>query len=146
MVSIARQRRDAVHDLDLVAVRLGEPHPLAAAGLVDRLHLRRAGRLGQALEVILALRVIGQPDEFRLALLGDVDVVGRIGAAHVERGGGAVGAYHAEAREKFLGNVEIGRPQAAIGDVADFDVRHDRYPCSIGVGRVWRMLIPNSIP
>ena len=77
----------------------------------------RAGRLGQALEVVLARRVIGEADEFRLALLGDVDVVGRIGAAHVERGGGALGAHHAEVREEFLRDVEIGRPQPAVGDV-----------------------------
>ena len=76
-----------------------------------------AGRLGEPLQVVLAVRVIGKPDEFRLALLGDVDVVGGIGAAHVERVGGAFGTDHAEAREEFLGDVEIGRSQAPVGDV-----------------------------
>src|SRR5262249_28857305 len=75
-----RERGDAVDDLDLVAVGLGEPHPLAAAGLVDRLDAGRAGRPRDTLEVVLARRVIGKADEFRLALFGDVDVVRAIGA------------------------------------------------------------------
>ena len=75
----------AVHDLDLVAVRLGQPHPLAAARLVDRLDRRGARRLRQPVQVVLARRVVGEADEFRIALLGDVDVVQRIAAAHVER-------------------------------------------------------------
>ena len=39
--------RDAVHDLDLIAVRLLEPHALAAARLVDRLDAGGARRLGE---------------------------------------------------------------------------------------------------
>ena len=119
-----RQRRNAVHHLDLVAVRLFQPHPLAAAGLVDIFHRRGAGRLGETREVVLARGVVGKPDDLRLALLGDVDVMGRIGAAHIERGRRALRAHQAEAREELLHHIEVGCAKPPIGNVGRFDPRH----------------------
>src|SRR5580700_6271391 len=122
-----RDRRnlfDAAHHLDLVAVRLGQPHPLAAAGLVDVFDARGAGRLGELLQVILAVDVIGDADEFRVALFGDVDVVRRIGAAHVERVGSALRAVHAETGEELLRHVEIGRFEPPVGDIGYFRPSH----------------------
>ena len=113
-----------MHHLDLVAVRLFQPHPLAAAGLVDILHRRGAGRLGEAREVVLARGVVGKPDDLRLALLGDVDVMGRIGAAHIERGRRALRAHQAEAREELLHHIEVGCAKPPIGNVGRFDPRH----------------------
>jgi hypothetical protein len=123
-----RQRGDAVHHLDLIAVRLGEPHALAAARLVDAFHGRGAGRLGQAVEVVLARRVIGKADELRIAFLGDVDVVRCVGAAHVERGRRALGAHHAEAGEEFLHHVKIGRPEPPVSHIGDLDPSHGCFP------------------
>ena len=51
---------DAADHFDLIAVRLGEPHALAAAGLVDGLDAGGAGRLGEPLQVVFALDVIGE--------------------------------------------------------------------------------------
>ena len=82
------------------------------------------GALAIALEIVLALRVIGEADEFRIALLGDVDVVEGIGAAHVERGRRARGAHHAEAGEELLLQVEVGRPQPPVGHVLRLDQCH----------------------
>ena len=127
LLSLHRDRRqllDAAHDLDLVAVRLGQPHPLAAAGLVDVFDARGAGRLGERLQVVLVVDVIGEADEFRIALLGDVEMVGRIGAAHVERVGGALRPVHAETGEEFLRHVEIGRPEPPVGDIGHFSPSH----------------------
>ena len=105
---------DTVHHLDLVAVRLGQPHALAAAGLVEMSRCRVAPAAARdALEVVLALGVIGETDNFGIALLGDVEVVRRIGAAHVERGRRAFGAHHAEAGQEFLHAVEIRATAAA---------------------------------
>ena len=113
-----------MHDFDLVAIGVGQPHPFAAAGLVERLDARRAGRPCDAFEIVLARRVIGEADEFRRALLGDMDVVGGIGAAHIQRRVGALGAHHAEAREEFLHDVEVGSAQPTVGHVRYFDPGH----------------------
>ncbi len=57
---------------------------------------------------------------------GDIDVVTRTGAPHVERILGARRAHHAEIAEKTLGEIEIG---AAIGDIGDVvDPRHCDVP------------------
>ena len=48
----------------------------------------------------------------------------RIGAAHIERVGGAVGPVHAEPRQKFFHDIEIGRTQASIRDIGDFGPSH----------------------
>src|SRR5829696_3760569 len=76
------------------------------------------------MQVVLARGVIGKANEFRIALLSDMDVVKGIGAAHVERARRALGAHHAEAREKLFHAVEIRRPQPPIGNVGRFDPRH----------------------
>ena len=52
--------RDAADYFDLVAIRLGEPHALAAARLVDGLDARGARRLGEPLQVILGRRNVTQ--------------------------------------------------------------------------------------
>jgi len=75
-----RQRLDAAHDLDLIAVGLAQPHAAPAAGLVDRLHLRGAGRLRHAPQIVLARGFVGEADERGIAFLGDVQVMGGVGA------------------------------------------------------------------
>ena len=64
------------------------------------------------------------PTNFGLAELGDMEVVRRIGAAHVERVLCAVGAHHAERGQEFLLLVEIGRAQPPIGEIDGFDHGH----------------------
>ena len=128
-----RHWRNPVHHLDLIAVRLGQPHALAAAGLVDVLDSGCSGRFGDALEVILARGVIGKAHEFRLAFLGDMDVVVRIGAAHVERGRCALGAYHPEPRKKLFHDVEIGGAQPPVGHIRYFDECHRHFPMKMSV-------------
>ena len=93
---------DAVHDLDRVAVRFGQADALAAAGFVDVLDPRRAGELRDRLEVVLAADRPGEADESGIALLGDVDVVRRIGAAHIQRRRCSRRAHHAERGQEFF--------------------------------------------
>src|SRR5215213_8653129 len=83
------------------------------------------------MQIVLARGVIGKADEFRIALLSDMNVVKGIGAAHVERARRALSAHHAEAREEFLHAIEVGRQQPPIGNVGRFDVGHasPRLPC-----------------
>ena len=64
------------------------------------------------------------PTIFRLAEFGDVEVVRRVGAAHVERVLRAVGAHHAESGQEFFLLVEIGRAQPPIGEIDGFDNGH----------------------
>ncbi len=140
-VALARQRRVAgveqlarrrdlghlVHapdHLDLVAVRLGQADALAAARLVHVLDAGGAGHLGERLEIVLARGVIGDADELRLALLGDVEVMNRVGAAIVDRVVGLGALDQPEILEEFRLQVEIGRAQARIGDVGDLDDCH----------------------
>ena len=67
-------------------------------------------------------------DIARLAQFGDMEVVRRIGAAHVERVFGPVGADHAEIGQEFFLLVEIGRAQPPISEIEGFDYRHDTLP------------------
>ena len=64
------------------------------------------------------------PTNFGLAEFGDMEVVRRIGAAHVERVLRAVGAHHAERGQEFLLLVEIGRAQPPISEIDGFDDGH----------------------
>ena len=118
----------AVDDLDLIAVGIRQPHPLAAAGLVDVLDLRGALDPADALKVLHAGGMDRDPDIARLAQFGDMQVVRRVGAAHVERIFGAVGADHPEIGQEFLLAVEIGRAQPAIGEIVGFDDGHEILP------------------
>ena len=118
----------AVDDLDLVAVGIGQAHALAAAGLVDVFDRRGAVDPRDLLEILHARGVNGDPDIARLAQFGDVDVVRRIGAAHVERVLGPVGADHAEIGQELLLLVEIGRAQPPISEIEGFDHRHENLP------------------
>src|ERR1700730_4815321 len=118
----------AVDDFDLVAVGIGQAHPLAAAGLVDVLDLGSALDARNPLEVVVARRVNGDPDIARLAELGDMDVVRLIGAAHVKGVLGPIGANHAEIGQELLLLVEIGRPQPPVSEIEGFDRRHDNLP------------------
>ena len=113
--------------LDLVAVRLGQAHALAAAGLVQVLDAGGAGHLGEGLEVVLARGVIGDADELRIALLGDVDVMHRIGGAIVDRLVGLGALHQPEVVEELRLQVEIGRAQTRIGDIGDLDDSHCRH-------------------
>ena len=82
------------------------------------------GALASLFEILLAGGEIGEADEFRVALFGDMQVMHRIGAAHVERIRRALGAHQPEAGEKFLRHIEVGRTQAPIRHILDFDPGH----------------------
>ena len=113
------------YHLDLVAVGLAQPHPLAAAGLVDAFDRRGAGHARNLVEVFLARRVISQADEAGRPELGHMEMMLGIGAAHEELVLGATGANHAEIEQEFFLLVEIGRAQTPPRDVLDLDDRHD---------------------
>ena len=66
-------------------------------------------------------RLQADTDEAGIAELGDVQMVLRIGAAHVERRRRARGAHHAEVGEEGLRAVEVGRAKADVRQVGDFD-------------------------
>ena len=86
-----RHGLDAPDHLDAHAVMLGEPNTLAAAGLVQGLDRRSPGSLArQLVEIVLGLRPERDALHLRIALLGDVNVVHGIGAAHVEGVGRAL--------------------------------------------------------
>ena len=116
-----------------IAVRVGEAHALAAARLVDVLDRRGAFDARELFQVVRAAGVKGDADEFRLAELGDVKVVRRIGAAHVQRVFCAVGAHHAERGQEFLLLVEIGRAQPPISEIDGFDNGHYGAPKRVSV-------------
>src|SRR6266581_3863299 len=120
----------AENHFHLVAVRIVDAHALAAARLVEVLDAGGAGRLGELLEVVFVLDEKGESDEFRRPEVGDMQVVGGIGAAHVERARGPLGADHAEVGEELLGFIEAGRLQPPIGEVCDFHEGHRRPPLS----------------
>ncbi len=67
-------------------------------------------------------------DIARLAQFGDVEVVRRVGAAHVECVLGAVGSDHAEISQEFFLLVEIGRAQPPISEIEGLDHRHYTLP------------------
>src|SRR3984893_9755426 len=69
------EQRHAVDDFDLVAVGIGQAHPLAAAGLVNVLDRRSSPDPRNPLEVVVARGVNGDPDITRRAGRGDMDVV-----------------------------------------------------------------------
>src|SRR5712691_3739379 len=88
----ALQLLHAADHLHLVAVRVIDAHALAAAGLVEVLDAARLGSLGEFLEVVLALDEECEADEFRRPEVRHVQVVGGIGATHIERVRGPLGA------------------------------------------------------
>src|SRR5262245_37090327 len=118
------QLLDPVHDLDLVAVRLLEPHPLAPTRLVDVLDARRARRLCDLLEIVEALRVEREPDEPWIAILRDVEMVRGIGAAHVEGVVRPIRAHHSEIGQELFGGVEVGRAKSSPREIRSLDECH----------------------
>src|SRR5439155_12256450 len=88
------------------------------------------GRLGELFQVVFVIDEKGEADEFRRPEVGDVQVVGGIGATHVERVRGPLRADHAEVDEELLGFIEAGRLQPPIGKVGDFYEGHRRSPLS----------------
>ena len=125
-----RQRLDAVHDLDPVAVRLREPDALAAAGLVDALHGGRPRRLRHPLEVVLAAGAVRERQESGLPLLRHVEMVSGVRAAHVERARRPRRPDQAEVSEELLHDVQVGRPEPDIREILHLDRWHRRLPCS----------------
>src|SRR3989442_438774 len=122
-----RQAFELLHAADhfhLVAVRVVDSHALAAAGLVEVLDAGGPGRPGELFQVVFVIDEKGEADELRPPEVGDVQVVGWIGAAHVERVRGPLGADHAEVDEELLGFIEAGRLQPPIGKVGDFHEGH----------------------
>ena len=115
---------DAPHHFDLVAVGLLQAHALAAAGLVDIFDSGSAGRLGDLLQVVLAGRVEGEPDKPRVALLGHVDMMRRIRAAHIERVLGPLHLDEPEVGAELLLDIQVGRAQPPVSDIGHFDQRH----------------------
>ena len=121
---IGSTRDLSCHDLDLVAVGLGEAHALAAARFVQRLDAGSAGQLREALQVVLVGSVIGEADELRAALVCDMQMMVVVGAAHVERGGCALGAGESEMGEELLHLVEVGRLHPGPGEFRSLDYGH----------------------
>src|SRR5262249_26529562 len=114
---------------DLVAVGLAQPYSLARAGLVQGLDRRGAGRLRYPGEVLLARGEIGEADEGRIVgLVGNVNVMARPGAPHIERIGCARGTDHPEVGEELLLRIEVRSAEAAEGEVAHLDERHSGSP------------------
>ena len=97
---------------------------VAAAGLIDVLNGRGAGRARNALEIVLGRGVVGETDEFRRAFLGDMDVLGGIGAAHIEGCVGALGTQHSKPPEELLHHIEVGSPKPPVRDVGCLDPSH----------------------
>ena len=83
---------------------------------------------GYQVEVVVARRMHRDPDIARFAQFGHVDVVRRIAAAHIEGVFGAIRPNHAEIGQKLLLLVEIGRANPPIGEIEDFDHRHEPPP------------------
>src|SRR5262245_20932173 len=132
-VGLHRQRRragDAPHHLEPHAVVLGEANAPASARLVQAFHRRGAGRLArQLVQVLLGPRPEGDTLDLRIALLGDVDVVHRIGAAHVQRVGRTLCRQQPEIAQELLGEVEVRRPQTNPGDILHTNDRlNHRWP------------------
>jgi hypothetical protein len=101
---------------------------IAAAGLVHRLDRRGPRRLRDAVEILLARRVVRERHEGGIALLRHVDVAGGARAAHVEGGGRPRRPQHAEMDEKLLHGIEIGRAQPPVCQVHHLDQWHGRLP------------------
>ena len=112
------------HDFDLVAVGFGQANALASARLVQRLDSRGAGQPGEALQVILVGGVVGEADEFRPALVRDMQMRVIVGAAHVESCRCSLGAAQSEMGEEFLHLVEVGRFHAGPGKFRSLDDGH----------------------
>src|SRR6516165_5705984 len=122
------EHRHAVHDFDLVAVGIGQAYALAATWLVDILDLRCSLDARHFLEVPIARRVHRDADIARLTQFGDVDVVRRIAAAHIEGIFGTVRPDHAEIGQKLFLLVEIGRADPPISEIESLDHRHEPPP------------------
>ena len=99
---------EAAQHLHLVAVWIADTHALAATRLVDILDAGGAGRLGELLELVFVFHEPRQADELRRTEVRDMDVMVRVGAAHVQRILGAVGTHHAEGRQELLGLIKAG--------------------------------------
>src|SRR5438105_2930385 len=122
-----RKLRDlalAPDHIDGVAKRVGEPHALAATRLVDVLDAASAGGFRDFLEVFLGFDVKAEAEELGRSKVRDVDVRGRIGAAHVKAVVRALGAHHAEAGQELFGLVQARRLQPAEREVGHFDDGH----------------------
>src|SRR5262244_1274130 len=68
--TLERDRVEHLHpadDLDLVSIRIGQAHPLAAARLVDVLDRRSARDPRDLIEILHACRMNGDPEIARLA-------------------------------------------------------------------------------
>ena len=131
-----RQRLDAVDDLDLVAVRLLEPDPPAAAGLVEALHGGGPRRRRDPPEVVLAGSAVRERQEPGLPLLRHVEMMGGVRAAHVERARRPRRPDQAEVSEELLHDVQVGRPEPDIREILYLDQWHRRpMPGPSGAGR-----------
>ena len=69
-----------------------------------------------------------EPDELRRPEVRDVNVVRRVGAAHVERVVRALVRTRPKAREELLGLVEARRLEPAVREVGHLDDRHRDSP------------------
>ena len=73
------------------------------------------------MQVRLAPRREAEPEEARLAQMGDMDEGRRVRAAHIEPVGGAPGPDHAEIEQEFLRPVQIRRLQPGESDIRNLD-------------------------
>ena len=114
----------ATHHFHLVAMGVADAYPLAATGLVHVFNATGTRGFGKLLELVFVVDEKTQAHELGRAQVRDMDVVIRVGAAHVQRIFGALGAVHAKDGEKLFGLVQAGRLQTAKGQVGDFDIGH----------------------
>ncbi|MEJ0070500.1 MAG: hypothetical protein WDO24_19285 [Pseudomonadota bacterium] len=80
----------------------------------------------QPVQIRCAIRVKSDRQNLRRALFGDVNMVRRIRAAHVELVGRPVGSDEAEIGQEFFRLIEVGRAQPHPGEIADLDDRLDQ--------------------
>ena len=67
----------------------------------------------------------GQPQELGLAQLGHMYVVRHARATHVQGSRRACAAQHPEVNKELLRPVKVGHAHPHVGNVKDFDQRHD---------------------
>ncbi len=108
----------------MISIGVDKPHALAATRLVQRLHGRRPRQPAEGVQIRFAVGGKGQRDKLRIPELGDMHMVGRAGAAHVQRIGSPIGAHESEIGEELFRAGQVRDPHAYVGQVGDFDGGH----------------------
>ncbi|KDR27195.1 hypothetical protein BG60_18385 [Caballeronia zhejiangensis] len=78
-----RETLDTMHKLNLIAIRLGEDHPVTTTRLINFVNDGCSLDQRCPLEISFACNLKCKPYDLRLALLSHMDVMIRVSAAHV---------------------------------------------------------------